>query len=163
MRKSPTRWAGARASPPPKARHRCSSSRCQYIPDKTPPAFGKSSGVSVTSFSVAVDRDFGGRDGSDRQTDFIDCVAWRQTGEYISKYAAKGNWIVARGDFETIVVDEETRKRPGFMVKADRVKLLSLRPKEKETPDLAEQEAEAAKAVGQTLTDILSSVEPEVA
>ena len=44
------------------------------------------SGVSVTSFTVAVDRDFGGRDGGEKQTDFIDCVAWRQTGEFISKY-----------------------------------------------------------------------------
>ena len=44
------------------------------------------SGVSVTSFTVAVDRDFGGRDGGEKQTDFIDCVAWRQTGEFVSKY-----------------------------------------------------------------------------
>ena len=38
------------------------------------------SGVAVTSFTVAVDRDFGGRDGGERETDFIDFVAWRQTG-----------------------------------------------------------------------------------
>ena len=52
------------------------------------------SGVSVTSFTVAVDRDFGGRDGGERQTDFIDCVAWRQTGEFVSKYFRKGSMIV---------------------------------------------------------------------
>ena len=37
------------------------------------------SGIAVASFSVAVDRDFGGRDGGEKETDFIDCVAWRQT------------------------------------------------------------------------------------
>ena len=44
------------------------------------------SGTSVASFTVAVDRDFGGRDGGEKQTDFIDCVAWRQAGEFVSKY-----------------------------------------------------------------------------
>ena len=42
-------------------------------------------GVSVTSFTVAVDRDFGGRDGGERQTDFIDCVAWRVSGRLQSR------------------------------------------------------------------------------
>ena len=37
----------------------------------------------VTSFTLAVDRDFGGRDGGEKQTDFIDCVAWRQTAEFV--------------------------------------------------------------------------------
>ena len=40
------------------------------------------SGIAVASFTVAVDRDFGGRDGGEKETDFIDCVAWRQTGEF---------------------------------------------------------------------------------
>ena len=48
------------------------------------------SGVNVASFSVAVDRDFGGRDGGERQTDFFDVSAWRQTGEFVSKYFHKG-------------------------------------------------------------------------
>ena len=52
------------------------------------------SGVNVASFSVAVERDFGGRDGGERQTDFIDCTAWRQTGEFVSKYFHKGSMIV---------------------------------------------------------------------
>ena len=51
----------------------------------------------VASFTLAVDRDFGGRDGSDRQTDFIDCVAWRQTAEFVSKYFAKGRMAVVDG------------------------------------------------------------------
>ena len=55
------------------------------------------SGIAVTSFTVAVDRDFGGRDGGERETDFIDCVAWRQTGEFVSKYFTKGSMIVVSG------------------------------------------------------------------
>ena len=56
-----------------------------------------SSGISVASFTVAVDRDFGGRDGGEKETDFIDCVAWRQTGEFVSKYFSKGSMIVVSG------------------------------------------------------------------
>ena len=53
------------------------------------------SGVSVANFSVAVDRDFS--KGEEKETDFIDCVAWRQTGEFVSKYFTKGRMIVVSG------------------------------------------------------------------
>lgn len=57
------------------------------------------SGIAVTNFSVAVERDF--KDGSgEKKVDFIDCVAWRQTGEFISKYFAKGRMIVVDGRLE---------------------------------------------------------------
>ena len=51
----------------------------------------------VASFTLAVDRDFASRDGGERQTDFIDCVAWRQTGEFVSKYFTKGSMAVVAG------------------------------------------------------------------
>ncbi len=51
----------------------------------------------VTSFTLAVDRDFVGRDSGERQTDFIDVVAWRQTGEFVSKYFTKGSMAVVSG------------------------------------------------------------------
>lgn len=51
----------------------------------------------VASFTLAVDRDFGGRDRQERQTDFIDCVAWRQTAEFVSKYFSKGSMAVVAG------------------------------------------------------------------
>ena len=53
------------------------------------------SGVSVANFSVAVDRDFS--KGEEKETDFIDCVAWRHTGEFVSKYFTKGRMIVVSG------------------------------------------------------------------
>ena len=51
----------------------------------------------VASFTLAVDRDFGSRDGGEKQTDFIDCVAWRQTAEFVSKYFTKGSMAVVTG------------------------------------------------------------------
>ena len=58
------------------------------------------SGIAVASFRVAVDRDYAAKDGGERKTDFIDCVAWRQTGEFISKYFTKGRMIVVDGRLE---------------------------------------------------------------
>ena len=58
------------------------------------------SGVAVASFRIAVDRDYAPKDGGERKADFIDCVAWRQTGEFISKYFAKGRMIVVDGRLE---------------------------------------------------------------
>lgn len=53
-------------------------------------------GITVVSFTVAVDRDLGGSDGK-KETDFIDCVAWRKTGEFVGKYFLKGSLIVVSG------------------------------------------------------------------
>ena len=58
------------------------------------------SGVAVASFRIAVDRDYSPKDGGERKADFIDCVAWRQTGEFISKYFAKGRMIIVDGRLE---------------------------------------------------------------
>ena len=80
------------------------------------------SGVSVTSFTVAVDRDFGGRDGGEKQTDFIDCVAWRQTGEFVSKYFHKGSMIVVSGRLQSRKwQDREGNNRTNWEIQADNV------------------------------------------
>lgn len=55
------------------------------------------SGTSVANFSVAVDRDFTGKDGGEKETDFIDCVAWRKTAEFVTKYMRKGSMVVVSG------------------------------------------------------------------
>ena len=54
------------------------------------------SGTPVTSFTVAVDRDFSSQDGQ-KETDFIDCVAWRSTAEFVHNYFSKGRMIVVSG------------------------------------------------------------------
>ena len=80
------------------------------------------SGVAVASFTVAVDRDFGGRDGGEKETDFIDCVAWRQTGEFVSKYFTKGSMIVVSGRLQIRSWnDKEGNKRRTAEVVADNV------------------------------------------
>ena len=80
------------------------------------------SGVAVASFTLAVDRDFGGRDGSERETDFIDCVAWRQTGEFVSKYFTKGRMAVVSGRLQIRSwTDKEGNKRRSAEVVADNV------------------------------------------
>ena len=80
------------------------------------------SGVSVASFTVAVDRDFGGRDGGERQTDFIDCVAWRQTGEFVSRYFHKGSMIVVSGRLQSRKwQDREGNNRTSWEITADNV------------------------------------------
>ncbi|MBE6986512.1 MAG: single-stranded DNA-binding protein [Ruminococcaceae bacterium] len=80
------------------------------------------SGIAVASFTVAVDRDFGGRDGGERETDFIDCVAWRNTGEFVSKYFTKGSMAVVSGRLQIRSwTDKDGNKRRTAEVVADNV------------------------------------------
>lgn len=58
------------------------------------------SGASVTAFSIAVDRRYQPKDG-EKQTDFIGCVAWRNTAEFITRYFSKGDMIAVTGEIQT--------------------------------------------------------------
>lgn len=55
------------------------------------------SGINVTSFSLAVERDFKDKQTGEKTTDFIDCVAWRNTADFVSKYFSKGRMAVVSG------------------------------------------------------------------
>jgi len=80
------------------------------------------SGIAVASFTLAVDRDFAPRDGGERETDFIDCVAWRQTGEFVSKYFTKGRMAVVSGRLQIRGwTDKDGNKRRTAEVIADNV------------------------------------------
>ena len=80
------------------------------------------SGIAVASFSLAVARDFSPRDGGERETDFIDCVAWRQTGEFVSKYFTKGSMAVVSGRLQIRGwTDKDGNKRRTAEVVADNV------------------------------------------
>ena len=80
------------------------------------------SGIAVASFTLAVDRDFSPRDGGERETDFIDCVAWRQTGEFVSKYFTKGRMAVVSGRLQIRSwTDKDGNKRRTAEVVADNV------------------------------------------
>ena len=78
------------------------------------------SGVNGASFTVAVDRDY--QSGGEKQTDFIDCVAWRGTGEFVSKYFHKGSMIVVSGKLQSRKwQDREGNNRVNWEVNADSV------------------------------------------
>ena len=80
------------------------------------------SGIAVASFTLAVDRDFSPRDGGERETDFIDCVAWRQTGEFVSKYFTKGRMAVVSGRLQIRSwTDKDGNKRRTAEIVADNV------------------------------------------
>lgn len=79
------------------------------------------SGIAVASFCVAVDRDWAA-EGQERETDFIECVAWRQTGEFVSKYFTKGQMIVVSGRLQIRGwTDKDGNKRRSAEVVADNV------------------------------------------
>ena len=80
------------------------------------------SGVAVTSFTVAVDRDFGKNENGEKETDFIDCVAWRQTGEFVAKYFQKGRMAVVSGRLQIRPwTDKDGNKRRTAEIVADNV------------------------------------------
>ena len=63
-------------------------------------------GISVTSFAIAVDRGYA-KSNEERQTDFIDLVAWRQTAEFITKYFKKGSMIAVEGSIQTRTYEDK--------------------------------------------------------
>ena len=87
------------------------------------------SGVAVASFTLAVDRDFSGKDGGEKETDFIDCVAWRQAGEFVSKYFAKGRMACVSGRLQIRSwTDKDGNSRRAAEVVADNVYFADSKP-----------------------------------
>ena len=79
-------------------------------------------GTPVASFSLAVDRDFKDKSTGERTTDFIDVVAWRQTGEFVSRYFTKGRMAVVEGRLQIRDwTDKDGNKRRTAEVVADQV------------------------------------------
>ena len=80
------------------------------------------SNTPVVSFTVACDRDFGSKDGGEKQTDFIDCVAWRSTAEFVSKYFTKGSMAVVSGRLQIRDwTDRDNNKRRSAEVVVDNI------------------------------------------
>ena len=77
-------------------------------------------GLSVTSFTVAVDRNY--KSGDERQTDFINVVAWRGTADFVSRYFKKGQMIAVQGSIQTrSYEDKNGNKRTAVEIVADNV------------------------------------------
>lgn len=80
------------------------------------------SGLAVASFCVAVDRDWPNKETGERETDFINCVAWRQTGEFVSKWFSKGSMIVVSGRLQMRKwTDDNGNNRTTYEIVADNV------------------------------------------
>jgi single-strand DNA-binding protein len=79
------------------------------------------SGTAVTSFSLAVDRDFKSQ-GGEKETDFIDVVAWRNAAEFVSKYFSKGRMALVEGRLQIREwTDKDNNKRRSAEVIADNI------------------------------------------
>ena len=92
------------------------------------------SGTAVASFTLAVDRDYKPQDG-ERETDFIDIVAWRGTGEFVSKYFSKGRMAVVEGRLQVRDwKDKDGAKRRSTEVIADNVYFGDSKRSESGTP-----------------------------
>lgn len=80
------------------------------------------SGVAVTSFTLAVDRDFADKQSGQKETDFIECVAWRNTAEFVDKYFGKGRLAVVSGRLQIRSwTDKDGNKRKTAEVVAENV------------------------------------------
>lgn len=79
------------------------------------------SGLSVTSFTLAVDRDFQ-KQGAEKATDWIDVTAWRQTADFITRYFQKGRMMIVKGSLQTrTYTDKDGKNRKAWDVIADQV------------------------------------------
>lgn len=84
-------------------------------------------GVAVASFTVAVDRDF--KSGGEKETDWFDVVAWRNTAEFLNTHFAKGRMIVVSGRLQTRSWnDKEGNKRKSVEIVADNVYFSDTKP-----------------------------------
>ena len=80
------------------------------------------SGTAVASFTLAVDRDFAPKDGGEKETDFIECTAWKHTAEFVSKHFSKGRMAVVSGRLQMRKwTDKDGNKRVSAEVVADNV------------------------------------------
>ena len=79
-------------------------------------------GTAVASFTLAVDRDFADKQSGKKETDFIECVAWRQTGEFVDKYFSKGRMAIVSGRLQIRSwTDKDGNKRKTAEVVAENV------------------------------------------
>ena len=99
------------------------------------------SNIPVASFSLAVERDFKAQDG-ERETDFFDCVAWRNTAEFVSKYFTKGKMAVVEGKLQVRGwEDRDGNKRKSTEIVADNVYFGESKKDSDRAPNPAQQDS----------------------
>lgn len=113
------------------------------------------SGVPVASFSLACDRDYKDKATGERATDFIDCVAWRGTAEFASKYLDKGRLVAVSGRLETQDwTDKEGNKRRSIKVRAENIYFADSKRSDAEGPAAPHDEGETEPAPAEEAGEI---------
>lgn len=105
------------------------------------------SGVSVCRFTVAVDRSYV-KQGEQRQADFINILAWRQTAEFVGKYFQKGSMIAVQGSIQTGSYEKDGIKRNTFEIVADNVSFCGSKSENGSTAPRANTDAAPAFSNG---------------
>lgn len=109
------------------------------------------SNVAVTTFTLAVNRSYV-KQGAERETDFIDVVAWRNTAEFICRYFKKGQMMAVEGSIQTrSFTDKEGKNRKAFEILADNVYFTEGKGNAAEAPTDASDRFEAIEDGGEDL------------
>lgn len=91
------------------------------------------SGVAAANFCIAVDRDFRNKETGERQADFLDCVAWKGTAEFLQKFFHKGSGIIVDGKIQTRTYeDKDGNRRKVVEVKVDSVYFAGSKPEQRQ-------------------------------
>ena len=118
-------------------------------------------GTAVTSFSVACDRSYQEK-GQDRKCDFIPCVAWRQTAEFITRYFKKGSPILIEGEIQVRSYDKNGETRYITEVIVDRVSFTGSKGGSDSPSDIKEKPArEAANGAGTAAAAAVTAADEE--
>ncbi|MBO7519398.1 MAG: single-stranded DNA-binding protein [Clostridia bacterium] len=118
-------------------------------------------GISVTSFSIAVNRRY--RAGEETQTDFINIVAWRQTAEFITKYFKKGNMIGIEGSIQTRkYTDKNGNNRTVFEVVASNAQFVESKKDSAPSAGAGDEPASFSNAESSDFTEIDSGMDDDL-
>lgn len=119
------------------------------------------SGTNVCSFTLACDRDFKAKDSGEKETDFIDCVAWRSTAEFVSKYFTKGRMMAVEGRLQLRDwVDKEKNKRRSAEIQVSSAYFADSKSKEQEPPEVSHGAADGFPSGGLPSGNLPSGFDP---
>lgn len=111
-------------------------------------------GISVASFSIAVNRSYVSRQTGERETDFLDIVAWRQTAEFVCRYFTKGQPMLVEGSIQTrSYVDKQGQNRRAWEIVADNIRFVESKSAAQEREGRQPTAAPAAPAAPAAVTN----------
>lgn len=106
-------------------------------------------GTNVCSFTLACNRDYSAKDSKEKEVDFIDCVAWRSTAEFVSRYFTKGRMMAVEGRLQLRDwLDKEKNKRRSAEVQVSSAYFADSKAKEQEPPEVSHGAADGFPSGG---------------